>query len=151
MRLMVYHARILWIMVYRVLLWTDVFSNIIHKMVRYKFYNNNLSVVLRSKQEGTLKLVNHKHEDWASIQLVTLSVLTFLFTLPRCQVIFQWEQTKEKLGNALNAWREFYHRLYLVNGKYLLIFLGFFARMSRLHILLLRLSIFAKGPTGKFI
>ena len=37
--------------------------------------------------------------------MLTLSVLTFLFTLPRCQVIFQWKQTKEKLGNALSAWR----------------------------------------------
>ena len=64
-------------------------------------------VVLGSKQEGTLKLVNPKHEDWASIQLLSLSALTFVFTLPRCQIIFQWKQTKEKLGNALNAWRNF--------------------------------------------
>ena len=56
-----------------------------------------------SKQGGTLKLVNPKHEDWASIQLLTLQVLNFLFTLPRCQVIFQWKQTKEKLKNALSA------------------------------------------------
>ena len=66
----------------------------------YKFYKNNLSVVFRSKQGGTLKLVNPKHEDWASIQLLTLSVLIFLFTLLRCQVVFQWKQTKEKLRNA---------------------------------------------------
>ena len=26
---------------------------------------------------------------------------------PRCQVIFQWKQTKEKLGNAFGAWRNF--------------------------------------------
>ena len=58
----------------------------------YKFYSTNLSVAfLGSKQGGTLKLVNPKHEDWASI----------FFTLPRCQVIFQWKQTKEKLENAL--------------------------------------------------
>ena len=69
----------------------------------YKFYGNNLSVVLVSKQRGTLKLVNPKHKDWASIQLLTLQVLNFLFTLPRCQVIFQWKQTKEKLKNALSA------------------------------------------------
>ena len=55
---------------------------------------------------GTLKLGNPKQEDWASIQLLTLSVLFFLVTLPRCQVIFQWKQTKEKLGNALTlSWR----------------------------------------------
>ena len=60
-------------------------------------------MVLGSKQRGTLKLVNPKHEGWASIQLLTLQVLNFLFTLPRCQVIFQWNQTKEKLKNALSA------------------------------------------------
>ena len=41
----------------------------------YKFYNNNLSVVLVSKQKGTLKLVQHKYKDWMSIQLLTLSIL----------------------------------------------------------------------------
>ena len=94
-------------MVYKALLWTDIFW--ISYIKWYKFYNHNLSVVLGSKQrEGrALKLVNPKHEDWVSIQLVTLSVLTFLFILPRCQVIFQWKQTKEKLGNAWRAWRNF--------------------------------------------
>ena len=58
-------------------------------------------VVSGSKQGAILKVVNPKHKDWASIQLQTLSVLTFLVTLPRCQVIFQGKQTKEKLGNAL--------------------------------------------------
>ena len=52
----------------------------------YKFYNNNLLVVLGSKQKGTFKLVIPKHEDWASVQLPTLSVSTFLYTLPRSQV-----------------------------------------------------------------
>ena len=80
----------------------------------YKFYSNNLSVVLESKQRERLKLVNPKHEDWASIQLLILSPLTFLFTLRRCQVIFQWKQANEKLGNALIAWRNF--RVGLRNG-----------------------------------
>ena len=63
-------------------------------------------VVLGSQQVGTLKLGNPKQEDWASIHLLTLSVLFFLVTLPRCQVVFQWKQTKEKLGNALTlSWR----------------------------------------------
>ena len=34
-------------------------------------------------------------------QLLTLSVLRFLFILPRCQVIFQWNQTKENSGMPL--------------------------------------------------
>ena len=93
-------------MVYKALLWTDVF--LISYIKWYKFYSNDLSVVLGSKQGGTLKLVNPKHENWASIQLLSLSVLTFLFSLPSCQVIFQWKQTNEKLGNALKAWRNFH-------------------------------------------
>ena len=60
-----------------------------------KFYNNTLLGVLESKQEGTLKLVNPKHEDWASIQLLTHSVLIFLFTLPRCKLFFNENKQKE--------------------------------------------------------
>ena len=83
-------------MVYKALLWTDTFW--ISYIKWFKFYNNNLSVVLGNKQGGTLKLVNPKQEDWA---------LNFLFTPPRRQVISQWKQTKEKLGNVLSAWRDF--------------------------------------------
>ena len=88
----------------KALLWTDVFW--ISHIKWYKFYNNKSSVVLASKQTGTLKLVNVKHENWASIPLLTLSALTFLFTFLRYQIIFQWKQSKEKLGNALMTWRK---------------------------------------------
>ena len=54
----------------------------------YKFDNNNLSV-LGSRQEETLKLVNPKHEDWASTQLLTLCL-----NLPRCQLFFEENKTK---------------------------------------------------------
>ena len=37
--------------------------------------------------KGALKLVNPKHKNSASIQILTLSVLNFLFALPKCQVI----------------------------------------------------------------
>ena len=68
----------------------------------YNFYNNNLSVILGSKQGKTLKLVNPKHEDWASIQLLTLSVLTFLFTLLRYEIIFPGIPS-EYLPKQINA------------------------------------------------
>ena len=100
--IMVYNAHFSWIMVYKALLITDIFR--ISYMKWYRFYNNNLSVLLECKQGGTLKLKNPKHEDWASIPLLSLSVLTFL---SRCQVIFQWKQTKEKLRNAFSAWENF--------------------------------------------
>ena len=82
----------------------------------YKFYNNNSSVILGSKKRGMLKLVNPKHEHWASTQLLTLSLLT-LFTLPRFKVMFHWKQTREKLGNAWSAWRNFRPDLAWQMGK----------------------------------
>ena len=63
-----------------------------------------------------LKLVNPKYDDWASVNLLTFSAWTLLFTLPRCQVIFQWKQAKEKLENVLSSWRNF--RADLKNGYY---------------------------------
>ena len=72
------------------------------------FEYHTLSVVLGSRQGGwALKRVNTKHEDWASVQLLTLSILIFLFTLSKYQVIYQWKQTKEKLRNTLSAWRNY--------------------------------------------
>ena len=70
-------------MVCKALLWADDFW--ISYIKWSKLCNNNLSVVLGSKQEGMLELV---------------TILTFLFTLLRCQVVFQWKQTNEKLRNA---------------------------------------------------
>ena len=94
-------------MVYKALLWT--YSFWISYINWYKFNNNNLSFALGSKQGGTSKLMIHKHEEWASIQLLTHSVLTFLFTLSRYQVILLW---KQRSGNALSAWRNF-HEIWL--------------------------------------
>ena len=130
-------------MVYKALLWADTFW--ISYIDWYKFYNNNLSIVAQSTQGRTLKLVNPKLS-----QSDSLSVLTFLFTLPRYQVSFQWKQTKEKLGNALSAWRNFHIDLTWRMGIICHFFQGFFQELSRLHIFF-RLSIFAKEPTGKFI
>ena len=73
-------------MVHKMLLWTD--SLWMSYIKYYKLYNNKLPVVLGSEQRGTLKLVNPEQEDWVSIQLLILSVLTFLFTISRCQVTF---------------------------------------------------------------
>ena len=100
MGIIVYNAHISQIIVYIALLWTDVFW-ILH-INCYEFYNSSL-VVLGSKHGGTLKLVN-----WSSVQLLTL--LTFLFILPRCQVIFQWKQNK-KVRKYLKSVKTFLHRL----------------------------------------
>ena len=70
-----------------------------------KFCNNDLSFVLGSEQ-GQANI--EARECWNSQGLsisstadsLSLSDLIFLFTLPRCQVIFQWQLTEKKLGNA---------------------------------------------------
>ena len=59
--------------------------------MKIEFLSMNRSGLLRFEEEEKLP------------QTATLSVLTSLVTLPRCQVLFQWKQTKEKLGNALGA------------------------------------------------
>ena len=102
-----------------------------YHMKWYKFYNNNLLVVAGSKQKGTLKLVNPKYEDWASVQRLTLSLLTFLFTLPRNQVIFSMKTKKRKVTKRLKCVKEFSSRFRLANEKYLSIFLRVFARIVK--------------------
>ena len=54
-----------------------------------------------------LQIVNPRHEDWASIQLLTLSVLTFLFI----------NENKIKVRKWLKYMKEFLLRFDLVNGK----------------------------------
>ena len=134
-------------MVYKALPYRDIKLSYIKC---YKCWNNNLSVILLSKQGGMLELVNPRYEDWVSIQLLALSVVTFLFTYPRCPVIFQCKQIKQKLGNPLGAWRNFCVDLTWRMGNICQFFLGFLQELSGFHILL-GLSIFTKVPKGKFI
>ena len=66
----------------------------------YKFYDNDLSVVLGSKQ------------GWRWIELSVNSIadslgLNFLVYFVEMQVIFQWKQTKDKLGNGSSARKDF--------------------------------------------
>ena len=128
-------------MLYKALLRTEVFW--ITYIKWHKFYINNLSVVLGSKQGDTLK-----NKDWAPIQLLTLSVLTLWFTLPRCQVIFQWKQTLKKLENTLSARKSFRVDFTWRVEAICQFSLRLFQELSRLYILL-RLSIFMKRHTGK--
>ena len=68
----------------------------------YKFYNNNLLVVLGSKQGGTLKLVNPNTR--LSVNSIADSLIpNFPCLLAEMSSYFQSKQTKEKLGNALCA------------------------------------------------
>ena len=115
-------------MVYKALLWTDVFW--ISYINRYKLYNNDLSVILGSKQGGSLKLVNPKHEDWKSVQLLTLSVLTFLFTLSMSSY-FLTKTNKRKVRKWLKREKIFSRRFEMANAKYFPIFPEVFARIVK--------------------
>ena len=75
----------------------------------YKLYNNNLFVVLGSKLEGTLQIVNPKHEDWASIQLLalTLNVLVYFVEMPSYFSRKTKPKKKANLRNSFSAWKNF--------------------------------------------
>ena len=92
------------------------FLNIIHKMKQ----------VLGSKHGETLKLVNPKHEEWASIHLLTLLVFTScLFAdMPS---YFLTKANKRKVRRCPKCVKEFSCRFDLANRKCLLVFLGVFA------------------------
>ena len=63
----------------------------------YKFYNNNLLAVLgttNSKPQTRELIVNSVSGSF---------IFNFLGYFAESQVIFQWEKTKQKLGNVLDA------------------------------------------------
>ena len=91
-------------MAYKALLWTEVFR--ISHIKWYKFYNYNLLVALRGKQGRTLKLVNLKHKDQASIQLLTLC-LNLLVYFAEMASYFPMKAKRKKLGDTLSVWRNF--------------------------------------------
>ena len=117
-------------MIYEAFLWTDVF--LISYIKWYKFYNNNLFVILESQHGGTLKFVNpntrtgRQYNCWLSLSLS----INFLFTLPRSY--FSVKTNKGKVRKCLKCVREFLRRFDLANGKYLSIFLGVFARITKI-------------------
>ena len=97
----------------------------------YKFCNNNLSFVLGSKG-GTLKLVNPKQEDWASIQLLNVSLSRkFLVYFAEMSSYFSVKTSKRKVRKYLKCMKEFLRRFDLANGNYLSVFLGIFARIVK--------------------
>ena len=98
----------------KTLLWRDAFW--ISYIRLYRFYNNSSSVVLRSKQGVTLKLVNSKHEDWASVQLLTLS-LHFLDYFAEMSSYSTMKTNKQKARICLKCVKEFSRRFNSANGK----------------------------------
>ena len=142
MEIMVYNVHILEIKVYKVLLWADVF------WISYiKFHNNNLSVILGIKQGGrwTSKYEggpwNPKHEDYASIQLLTLS-LNFLVYFTKMSSYFLMKTGKRKVRKYLKWSKKYSQRFDLANGKYLPIFQGVFGRIIKIIHLTLDTTVY---------
>ena len=127
---------------YKVLLWTDVFW--ISYIKCYKFKNNNLSVLLVSKQGGRWNswTPNTRTERQFNCWLC----LNFLVYFAGMSSYFSMKTNKRKVRKCFKCVKEFSRRFELANGKYFSIFLEFLQELSRLHIFL-RLSIFTKGPT----
>ena len=96
-------------MVYKALLLTDDFW--ISYIKWYKFYDNNLSVVLRCKQGGCWN-------SWTPDTMTERQFNSnFLVYFAKMLNIFKRKQTKEKLWNALSAWRNFCVDLTCVMGN----------------------------------
>ena len=92
------------------------------RFFEYHIWNDTNSTIIiywlfSEANKGMLELGNLKQKDWASIQLLTLSVLTFLATLPLCQVVckncwgyifcsgYQFSRiSRGKLKTKDNAW-----------------------------------------------
>ena len=90
-------------MVYKALLVSADFF-LISYIKRYKFYNRRWNLWTPKT------MIERQFNCWLS--LLTLS------TLPICQVIFQWKQTKEKLGNKwLKYVKEFSRRFDFAKRK----------------------------------
>ena len=95
MGIMVYNARISQIMVYKALLWTDALW--ISYIKWYKLYNNNLSVVLRSKQGGKLKLMNTRTKRQFNCWLVLSLSLNCLVYFTEITFCLLWSHLRMRL------------------------------------------------------
>ena len=105
-------------------------------------------VVLRGKQEGGVETRELKTRG-LSINSISYSLtLNFLFTLPRCQVIFQWNQKKGKVTKCLKCVKEFSCSFDLANEKYLSVFLGVFAKIVKV-IYFAQVITFPESTHGK--
>ena len=125
-------------MVLKALQWTDGFWISYTKMV--EILQQKFLVALGSKQGMTLKLVNLKYEDWASIQLLALSILftcllvDFLVYFPDMPNYFLMKTNKRKVWKCLKSVKEFSCRFDL--AIFLSILGGVLQNLSRLSIFL---------------
>ena len=109
-------------MVYKALLWTNVFW--ISYIKWYKFYNNNLSVVLGSKQGVDVETCEPQTRGLSVNSIADSLSLNVLW---RDVKLFSNENKQMKVRKFIKCVTEFSHKYDLSNGKYLSIFLGFFA------------------------
>ena len=98
----------------------------------YKFYNNNLLVVLGSTRGATWKLVNPNERRLNVNSIADSLSLNVLVYFVEMSSYFSMKANKRKVWKCLKCVNEFSRRFDLANGKYLSIFLEVFARIVKI-------------------
>ena len=107
-------------MICKALLWTDVFW--ISYIKWYKFYNNNLLVVL-----GTANLKPQTRKLIVNSFAGSL-IFNFLGYFAEISSYFSMKKNRTKVRKCIRCVKEFPHRFDLANGKYMSIFLRAFVK-----------------------
>ena len=126
---MVCKAHVSWIMVYKGLLWKDGFW--VSYVKWCKFYNNNLLVVLGSKQGDDVETREPQARGLSVNSIADSLFLTFLIYFAEMWNYFLMKVNKRKSWKCLKCVKEYSRRFYLANWKFLSIFLGIFARIAK--------------------
>ena len=127
--IMVCKAHVSWIMVYKGLLWKDGFW--VSYVKWCKFYNNNLLVVLGSKQGDDVETREPQARGLSVNSIADSLFLTFLIYFAEMWNYFLMKVNKRKSWKCLKCVKEYSRRFYLANWKFLSIFLGIFARIAK--------------------
>ena len=127
--IMVCKAHVSWIMVYKGLLWKDGFW--VSYVKWCKFYNNNLLVVLESKQGDDVETREPQARGLSVNSIADSLFLTFLIYFAEMWNYFLMKVNKRKSWKCLKCVKEYSRRFYLANWKFLSIFLGIFARIAK--------------------
>ena len=96
-----------------------------------KFCNNNLLVVLGSKQGDYVETREPQARGLSVNSIADSLFLTFLIYFAEMSNYFLMKVNKRKSWKCLKCVKEFSRKFYLANWKFLSIFLGVFARIAK--------------------
>ena len=89
----------------------------------YKFYSNNLLVILGSKQGGDVETHEHQTCGLSANSIADFISLNFLAYFAKMSSYLSIKTNKRKLRKYRKCVKEFSRRVDLANGKYLSILL----------------------------